>query len=246
MTTTNSKVSRVQPVFGWLKNRKTRDWPQRLVELAEGLNHKPQCGAVIRVAFDPEEKVPPTAERLAWMIRNVERIVPQDGKLWREPLRRMANQEKTASALALLDAGQTQHLPRGLALEGCTHADCLIECEKALIWIEGKRFDLISPSAKWDVMRDQLSRNLESAWSLARKSRKEKDYCLIICHEYPLKYHEDLLVRGYRAGTWVAGWPHIPGKLRHEFGQRIGTVTWRKIADEWPAIQELYEVADLV
>ena len=70
-------------------------------------------------------------------------------------------------ALRRLDDGDAKGLPKELKLEGSTHADCLIECQRAFVWIEGKRNDWLSPSTKWDVTRDQLARNLEAVWWLA-------------------------------------------------------------------------------
>ena len=74
-----------------------------------------------------------------------------------------------------------------------------MECEHAFIWIEGKRFDWLSPSTTWDVSRDQLARNIEAVWTLASKAGK--DYRLLICHEFDFKHHEMALLDGYRNGT---------------------------------------------
>jgi hypothetical protein len=243
MPTTNSRISRVQPVFSWLIEHDPNEWPQSLVNLADGLAHRSECGPVEHIYLNPEMKVPPTAARLAWMIRNVQHLTPLDGKSWRQLPGRVANPVKTARALALLDSGQTDSLPRGFALEGETCADCLIECEKSIIWIEGKRFDWLSPSTKWDVTRDQLARNIEAVWSLA--SKVGKDYCLLICHEHPFKHHEELLLRGYRTGSWVGGLPHVPEDIRQEFGRRIGTVRWKSMTSTWPALRDLPELFDL-
>jgi len=74
---------------------------------------------------------------------------------------------------------------------------------------------------------------------------RKKDYCLVICHEYPLKHHEQLLVDGYRSGTWSGGWPHLQTGLRQELGVRIGTLTWSGIATWWPPMRDLPQLADL-
>jgi hypothetical protein len=141
---------------------------------------------------------------------------------------------KRDEALQRLDIGDTTGLPKQLILEGSTHADCLIECTDAFVWIEGKRNDWLSPSIKWDVTRDQLARNLEAAWLLAQKANK--DFWLLICHEHELKHHEQELIGGYRAGTWKAGFPHLSSDTRSLFRQKIGTVKWQTIFDRWPAI----------
>jgi len=123
--------------------------------------------------------------------------------------------------------------------EGSTKADCIIDCTHAVIWVEGKRNDWLAPSTTWDVMRDQLARNLEAAWILAtEKGKGEKnDFCVVIAHEHPLKHHERLLVEGYRSGAWVGGLLHLDEATRRLFRNRIGTVTWARLAEEWPALK---------
>jgi len=110
----------------------------------------------------------------------------------------------------------------------------LIECERAVIWVEGKRNDWLDYSTKWDVTRDQLARNLEAAWLCT----KGKDFCLVICHEHPLKHHEELLIEGYRRGTWSGGWPHLNVDERKMLGSRTGTVTWSRLAAEWSGLKK--------
>jgi len=179
------------------------------------------------------------------MIRNVDALAPRDGRLWDALRKRVAvvSNGVIRETLASLDAGHIDRVPRSLLLEGKTRADCLIKCERVVIWIEGKRYDWLSPSTKWDVARDQLARNVEAVWSIA--SKWGKDYRLIICHEHPLKHHEVALLEGYRTGTWAGGWPHIAEDQRREFATRIGTVTWAAIAREWPSLRSLPELKDL-
>jgi len=239
----NSKYTRVQPVFHWLETHGGNQWPSTLLKLTHGLAQSIRCGALARVELDPERTVPATPVRLAWMLRNASRLAPQDGRLWEELRNRTANVEEVENALERLDSGDSSGLG-SLCLEGRTHADCLVECEAAFIWIEGKRFDWLSTALKWDVCRDQLARNLEAVWTLANAA--DKDYCLLICHEHPLKYHEQLLVEGYRNRTWSGGWPHhLTATQRREFAKRIGTVTWQEIAGAWPLMRSLPELQDL-
>lgn len=239
---TNSKVTRVQPVFAWLNEQGGKNWPTRLLSMASGITLPVNIGTLERVELDPERKVAASAARLAWMIRNVSRLAPTDGRKWRKLLERTSNAAEVKAALTRLDHGDTSGLGK-LRLEGITHADCLIECERGLIWIEGKRFDWISPSIKWDISRDQLARNLEAVWLLAKNAGK--DYCLVICHEHPLKHHEQALLDGYRKCTCAAGWPHISADQRTEFSNRIGTLTWHKIGDAWPDLRSLPQLHDL-
>jgi hypothetical protein len=236
--TTNSRESRVIPTFAWLEAHGGDGWPQRLVELAEGLDVTLSCGPLLRLECIKEREVEPSNERLAWMLQNAERLAPADGRRWRELGARVGNQVAVHGAIAALRDGRRSAAPASLCLEGSTHADCLIECERAFVWIEGKRFDWLSPSTTWDVTRDQLARNVEAAWSLANEV--DKDFCVIICYESSLKHHEGLLIDGYRQQTWAGGWPHLAPNIRSHFAKRIGTLRWGQIADEWPSIREQY------
>ena len=242
-TEINSKETRVQPVFRWLIANGGMSWANRLVELAHGLSCTISSGDVVNVQLDPEAEIKPSPARLAWMLRNAEALVPQNGKAWRSLLKRVADRDAVDRALALLDLGELKGLPQGLGLEGPTSADCLIECEHAFIWIEGKRFDWLSPSITWDVSRDQLARGLEAVWLQAQGAGE--DYCVLICHEAALKHHERHLIDGYRNGTWSAGWPHIDEKQRREFAERIGTVRWIEIVQEWPEMRSIPELHDV-
>jgi hypothetical protein len=240
----NSKRSRVEPVFGWLKNHGGADWATAFLRLADGIAVSGNVGLVVNAYFEDEKTVPPSAARLAWMIRNAHRLTPRDGRLWAEYARRVINNPQRDGTLRRLDTGDCTGVPQDLRLETSTHCDCLIECEHAYVWIEGKRNDWLDVCTKWDVFRDQLARNVEALWSLAQ--RDGKDYWLVICHEYALKHHEQCLVDGYRAGTWYGGWPHLTSEVRTEFRHKIATLTWTRIADNWPGLRTLPSLQDLV
>jgi hypothetical protein len=240
---TNSKRTRVEPVFSWLEKNGGPDWPRRLLGLAQGFGSVPDPGGVVSCECKKETKVPPSTARLAWMVRNASRLAPQDGKKWRDYERRVSHHPKRDEALAALDQGSRSNLPKSLILEGPSHADCIIECERAVVWIEGKRNDWLSPGTKWDVARDQLARNLEGAWLKAKPAGKE--YYLLICHEFPLKHHEEQLVMGYRAVTWNGGWPHLDETQRRGFAHRIGTITWGQFLEAWSPLKALAQLRDV-
>ena len=236
----NSKRTRVEPVFRWLRDHGPADWPRTLVETAHGLAVAIDPGPVVAVAFESPFRAHP--ERLAWMVRNAERLLPRDVEAWRALQTRVVEHPERAAALDQLEAGGSAG--RRFTLEGSTHADCLIECERAVIWIEGKRRDWLAPGTKWDVTRDQLARNLEAAWRHA--SALGKEYCLVICHEEELRHHEQLLVDGYRAGTWAGGWPHVDRAQRRELGRRIGTLRWGAILGTWPRMRSVLALHDVL
>lgn len=263
----NSKWSRVAPIFGWLCENGGPNWPSELLALCDNLHlpvgpgssrngHGPrgrkkrvpsptfQSGEVLQVDLEKERRVKARPERLAWMIRNAHRLAPSNPKKSREIAKRVIDNPDRDDALQILDGGTRKGVPKKLILEGPTYADCLLECENLIIWIEGKRRDCLATATKWDLCRDQLARNLEAVWHLASEAGKE--YCLLLCHEGPLKHHEEALVAGYRACTWSAGMPHLPPEVRRKLGQRLGTLPWARILAYWPELSELPALEDVV
>jgi len=241
---TNSKRTRVEPLFGWLLQHGGQDWAAVLVSLAEGLAHAPDVGSVKRVQYDPELVVQPSPTRLSWMIQNAAHLIPQDGRDWRELNQRVFEHPERQQVLQELAQGRTSGVPQKLVLETGTHCDCFIECDNAVVWVEGKRNDWLSPGIKWDSARDQLARNLEAAWQTAQELGKQY-YCLLLCYETQLKYHEQLLVDGYRSRSWSGGWPHLDPRQRGEFASRIGLLRWRTIAAHWSPLRDLPALRDL-
>src|SRR5437763_14729844 len=134
---TNSKRSRVEPVFGWLRTQAANDWPTRLIDITDGLRGEIAAGALLDMHFEEEVQVPASPARLAWMIRNAERLAPLDGRRWGAYQTRVVDNPARLEALEKLDRGERDGIARELILEGASHADCLIECERAVIWVEG-------------------------------------------------------------------------------------------------------------
>src|SRR4051812_23207562 len=116
---TSSMTTRVRPVFDWLRDNCEETWPEKIVKLANITGLK-SCGRIIEMHLDPEREVPPTRDRLIWMLRNVERLAPIDGRRWEALRARTANRDQV---LAAHDGGTP--LPRDFVLEGPTHCDCL-------------------------------------------------------------------------------------------------------------------------
>ncbi len=229
----NSRRTRVLPLFRYLRDHGDENWATDLLQLAEGISLSQSPGRVVSLECETERAVQPSSLRLAWMIRNAHRLAPADGRQWEEYQRRVIDNPAKPEALKRLDQGIVSGIPKELKLEGATQADCLIECEHAVLWIEGKRNDWLAPATTWDVTRDQLARNLEAAWMLGSNLRK--DFWLVICHEHDLKHHEECLIEGYRSGTWTAGLPHLPPSVREVFRTKIGTLRWPTLFSRWPA-----------
>jgi hypothetical protein len=239
----DSKRTRVEPVFRWLRTHGGPNWPGELIRLAGGIEPI-EPGPLRRLALGPEATIPPSPERLAWMIRNAHRLAPWDGRAWREYRHRVLENPGREEALATLARGESS-IPKDLVLEGPTHADCLIECEGCVISVEGKRNDWLGAGTKWDISRDQLARNAEAAWLWAGRCGAA-EFRLLICHEHELKHHEQALLDGYRTGSWSAGWPHLSQQTRNHLAARIGTLRWNVIVHRWPAMAKESELSDVV
>lgn len=199
------------------------------LSLAEGIEAPAQVGALVSMHVGKEQTVSASPARLAWLIRNCQ---PKTAALRSEFETRVTSNPKREQALAKLDAGFGKGIHRDLILEGPTHADCLIETESAVVWIEGKRNDVLSRAIKWDKSRDQLARNLEATWRLGTEAGK--DWWLVVCYEDRLKRHEEHLIEGYRSGRLAAGLPHLAQDVREQFRKKIGTLRWSQIFENWP------------
>src|SRR5436309_485703 len=102
---TNSKVTRVRPIFDWLTAHGRDLWPARLVKIADGVAELKECGSILNIDPTSERKVPPTSSRLIWMLKNADRLAPFDGRRWDELRQRVGDQDKVDKALASLKAG---------------------------------------------------------------------------------------------------------------------------------------------
>lgn len=116
-----------------------------------------------------------------------------------------------AEALAELAAvGAAGSRRKWWAFEGFTSVDCLLETEKLLLLIEGKRTEPISASTTWFPRRNQIVRNAEVAQALAGS----KNFVVLLCSEQPIELPSD---------SWQESLPHktpaeIEGLQRHFLG----------------------------
>src|SRR5262245_44882028 len=80
----NSRRTRVRPIFTWLKEQAGEDWPARFIRLVDDLEVRIDPGRLVAggLYFEPEHRVAPSPRRLAWLIRNAERLTPRDGRNW--------------------------------------------------------------------------------------------------------------------------------------------------------------------
>jgi hypothetical protein len=241
----DSSRTRVQPVFNQLlkMDPSGRQWTGKLFSsvlhkspTANRLSSK--IGILSSSAKNRFEiKFPPPERFLKWLLENPGHLSwpTQKGgpkrfgmntQLWREKLvgkHGMAAQaEAQREALNHLERlGAVGSLREWWAFEGFTTVDCVLETDEALLFIEGKRKDTLSPSTEWFVGRNQLFRNLETCGEAARG----KEFgVLLIAETDPLL---DLTKQMAEKGL-----PHLQDNERSDLIDRfLGVVLWRELCE---------------
>lgn len=106
------------------------------------------------------------------------------------------------------------------AFEGFTEVDCCLETDRFVLFIEGKRNELLSESTSWFVGRNQLVRNLEVLGEIAGG----RVSALLVASEYPF---EDPPESVYQLGL-----PHLTTDERERVrGRYLGQTTWRALCE---------------
>ena len=99
--------------------------------------------------------------------------------------------------------------------------DCLLETEKLVMTIEGKRNDKLSRATDWYPKRSQLVRNLEAAKSVAGDAR---EWASILISEHPI---EEGTAPGLEA-VLAESAPHLDDGERASLSDAyLGNLTWR-------------------
>lgn len=185
----------------------------------------------IRNAF--ERDIPPSGFFLRWLISNPGQLIwPRDTRGQERTFavsttknrRRLldGNERAKDEALAELDRlGACGSKRRWWAFEGFTSVDCLLETERLLVFIEGKRTEGISPATDWFPKRNQVIRNLEVAREMAGKS---KEFAVLVCAEQNMDLPDS---------AWRRSLPHyseseIDDLKRHY----LGCATWAEIVEK--------------
>lgn len=178
----------------------------------------------IRHAF--EYDLSPANGFLKWLIKNPNKIEwPKEKKYSprtqkkREELIKNNDNTKQEALDELHRLKSEGSWKKWWAFEGYTSVDCMLETEKFLLLIEGKRTEPISSSTVWFPKRNQIVRNLECAKEIAEQ--KHKEYSVLICAEEKIEISDN---------DWKNSLPHfnnheIENLKRHYFGY----VTWDNI-----------------
>lgn len=178
-----------------------------------------------------ERDLPPSAGFLRWILENPRQLVwPRDsrgkektyGAATQDNRKKLLSGDETVQAKALGELsrlGTTDSRRKWWAFEGFTSVDCLLETEKLLLLIEGKRTEPISNSTDWFPQRNQVIRNLECAKEMAE--RKGKQYFVLLCAEERIEIPDS---------AWSASLPHFKEQAIEELRQHyLGCVTWSEM-----------------
>jgi hypothetical protein len=110
------------------------------------------------------------------------------------------------------------------AFEGFTSVDCVLETDRLLVFIEGKRTEPISSATDWYPKRNQVVRNLEVASCAAAQC--DKNFGVIVCAETPIP-PAALEERVFREGL-----PHLSPQEQDALRAHYwGCITWQQIAN---------------
>lgn len=244
----NSSITRVRPVFRQLIHRDTTEWLNVFLGLFSGPQAEqlkgetgkilPTCiqsrrfhDKALKKTYDLENsfeaRIAPTQSFLRWLIENPDQMVWSNIKTSQQTTDArkalFAGDRKIQRiALDLLAAkGPEKSAHKWWAFEGFTEVDCLIETDKLLLAIEGKRTEEgPSRSISWYPQRNQVVRNLE----VVQAKAAGKPFGVILVDE-----KGDFRLSEQDVNNSL---PHLSPvqrqALTHHF---LGTTTWQKICE---------------
>ncbi|MEX2578596.1 MAG: hypothetical protein WD342_06020 [Verrucomicrobiales bacterium] len=189
--------------------------------------------------------VPPPEPFLRWLIdrsdllaphwpesrKGVKRVFGESTQRLRDA---MINSPHTEKGLEVKNLAQAELLSKGIlksqrkwwAFEGYTEVDCLIETDKLVLFVEGKRTEPISAATDWYPQRNQIARNLESAQEFAMMKGKEFAV-LVVAEKKSLALEVATGSEALRLGL-----PHLDKEQADEMLTRfLGIVLWEDLRD---------------
>jgi len=186
-----------------------------------------------------EWKVPPPGAFLRYLIENsgelqkvwVKKREDDMGEETRQLRRQLIEEQDIRTsqrALLELDAVGAQGSERKWwAFEGFTEVDCLIETEKLVLFIEGKRNESLSCATDWFPLRNQLARNLECARQYAAPMGKE--FAVLLMTEAGIGDATEQSLERIQQG-----FPHLDKGERGELCRHfLGEVHWQSLREPW-------------
>lgn len=162
-------------------------------------------------------------ERLTWPVaRGVRQVFGEETQRLREALvdgvGEVRSAARTQGRNELEARGPAGSGQQWWAFEGFTHVDCYLETTEFVLFLEGKRTELLSESTAWFAGRNQLVRNLEALGDEAGG----RPCGLLLVTEEPMEEPTDL--------AYETGLPHLSPAERSEVGRRyLGQTTWQAL-----------------
>jgi hypothetical protein len=184
-----------------------------------------------RICNAYEKDIPPATAFLRWLLENPtklqwptarghELLYGDEAQVKRQDLIAGDSKVREEALRELEHYGSAGSRRKWWAFEGYTSVDCLLETNKLLLLVEGKRTEPISCSTHWFPSRNQVIRNLECAQEMAR--RANKNFAVLVCTEKILDISDV---------EWEKSLPHMTAKERTELKLHyLGCVTWNAIA----------------
>ena len=172
----NSSITRVVPVFENLMSidRSRRSWLPSLLQMGSDvgrvqLPHDP--GELIEVHPHwwgiNERRLPAPLSLLEWLVMNIsEEAVEKSGYLGEvlEKRRRLAKRDPKTQKEALECLRSGKRGRRWFVLEGESAPDAVLETDRILLVVEGKRTEFSTTTkTKWMKKRSQLIRHMDAA-----------------------------------------------------------------------------------
>jgi hypothetical protein len=179
-------------------------------------------GAFLRFLIDHS-----TDLRGAWERKRQEEMSEKTRRL-RKLLIEDGDKRTRRRALLELDAVGSKGSERvWWAFEGFTEVDCLIETEKLVLFIEGKRTESLSGATEWFPQRNQIARNLECARQYTAESGKH--YAVLVMAEEGTDHSIELSPERIKEG-----FPHLSEEERTELCDHfLGAIHWQQLRGPW-------------
>ena len=181
----------------------------------------------IRMAYEVD--VPPAKAFLEWLVRNPQKIqwpIARGEELvygarTQDKRKRLIAGDLEVQAEALQELQQLapeECVRKWWTFEGFTSVDCLLETDRLLVLVEGKRTEPVSSSTHWFPDRNQVIRNLECA----RQMAGTKNYAVLVCAEKEVSISDS---------DWAKSLPHLnEAEIAELKGHFLGYVSWEAIA----------------
>lgn len=231
----DSSKTRVQPFFEKIFDAKNADWIVSLLNafdsgLARSMSENAGIPKYDTIDKYFERKLAPPERFLEWLILNPSKLKwPMEDSNEREF--GSATQDKRKALLEakeeiqkeafqnLKQYGAEQSYKKWWAFEGFTSVDCLIETDKILLAVEGKRTEKgPSESVSWYPQRNQLIRNLETLQQYAQG----RSFAVVMIDEKGNYQFDDADIK--------SSLPHFTEEERKELiSHFLGAFTWKEV-----------------